>query len=62
MQRYLYEVVEIAQDCELGSAGERALVVELPEERYMELVFFNRPYDQRIVRTGSDYKFLRSVK
>lgn len=67
MPRFLYEVVTITQNCELGEKGECAVVIELENSgagqgwRYMALLFFRRPYDQRKVFTGADYKYLETV-
>lgn len=68
MARYLYEVVALTQDCELGKLGERALVVDLEGEtrngkwRWMTLVFFNRARADRVVHTGCDYRFIETVE
>ena len=72
-ERYMHEVVELTRDCELGKQGERAVVVQLLAEdslapiyagpaRYMTLLFVNRPRSKRIVSTGADYLYLRTVE
>lgn len=68
-KRELHEVVEVTRDCEIGKAGERAVVVELVgvepypgTKRYMALLFPDRSPPERLVRTGADYLYLRSVR
>jgi hypothetical protein len=62
-RRYAGEVVELTRDCELGQAGERAVVVrvdegdELSPYPCMVFVFPNRDHDQRVY-TGADYQYL----
>ncbi len=65
-ERYLGEVVALTRTCDLGEADERAVVVDLwtaavGDDKYMSLVFPDRPLKDRLVNTGADYKFLRSV-
>jgi len=56
--RHVGEVVTLTRDCELGWKGEIAVVVGIDE--YMRLVFPNRPPgNDREVKTGSDYTYLR---
>ena len=57
--RYVGEVVELTRDCELGRAGERAVVTALEAPHYMTLVFVDREPVRRLCETGADYKFLR---
>lgn len=57
MQRYLHEVVELTQDCDLGARGDRAVVVAL-DRRLMTLVFPARDSDRKVT-TGADYRFMR---
>ena len=67
-KRHLHEVVEVTRDCEIGAKGERAVVVELAggtppyEHVYMTLLFPDRSPPERLVRTGADYLYLRSVR
>jgi len=67
--RTLHEVVELTCTCELGIPGERAVVTEI-DGRYMTLTFTGESrslgtrlanYGARVVRTGTDYEYLRSV-
>lgn len=61
-QRFVGEVVKLTRDCDLGEEGERAVVLKLETDGYthMALCFFDREPDSREVRTGADYRFLRS--
>lgn len=55
------DVVELDRDCELGNRHERAVVV-LVDDRYMTVVFPYRNKDNdRVVRTGCDYLYLKNV-
>lgn len=62
--RTLFEVVELTRTCELGIPGERAVVTEI-DGRSMTLTFtgahHGATHGARVVRTGADYTFLRSV-
>lgn len=64
--RYVGEVLELTQDCELGKSDERCVVLELWGQS-ITLVFPNREanaapgYTVRIVRTGADYRYVRRV-
>lgn len=60
-QRMLWEVVEVTQDCEVGKAGERAVVVEL-DGKYMTMVFTARPAGTQKCSTGADYRYLRTAR
>jgi hypothetical protein len=61
--REVGEVVELARDCELGTAGERAVVLSIqgPAGRYMTLAFPGRGSAASQVHTGSDYRYLRRI-
>lgn len=59
-RRYLHEVVRLNRDCELGKAGERAVVIHL-DDRYMTLLFVNRAKDVREVNTGADYVYVETM-
>ncbi len=64
-KRFAGEVVKLTRDCDLGQAGERAVVVKLESSSwaastYMTLCFFDREPDSRTVNTGADYRFLGS--
>lgn len=59
--RHVRDVVEVTEDCEVGDAGELAVVTEVYESRYMTLVFPGRRPGDRVVHTGADYRFLRKV-
>jgi hypothetical protein len=52
------DVIELTQDCEVGTAGERGVVTH-SEGRYMTIVFPQRASSLRTVHTGADYKFVR---
>jgi hypothetical protein len=56
--RYQYQVLELTQDCELGQRGERAVVTEIVNGRYMTLLFPGRALTERWVHTGLDYRYL----
>lgn len=58
VRRFVGEVVELSRDCELGRAGERA-VVTARVDYYMTLSFPDRTPDARTVHTGADYQYLR---
>lgn len=74
-RRYVCEVVEVTCTCEIGVAGERAVVTDI-DGKYMTLVFTGELRDAaaqqhrptqwrtkaRIVRTGTDYAYLRHVQ
>jgi hypothetical protein len=53
----LGDVVELTCTCDLGAAGERAVVLSIVD-RYMTLVFPNRDR-RRLVTTGTDFAYLR---
>lgn len=59
-RRHLHEVVHLTRDCEIGKAGERAVVIAL-SDRYMTLLFANRARDVREVNTGADYAFVETM-
>ena len=59
-RRRVNEVVELDRDCELGSSGERAVVTAV-DGQYMVLVFPYRVAEHRVVRTETDYTYLREV-
>jgi len=62
--RTLHEVVELTRNCDLGEQGERAVVVSLDghsSRQYITLVFFDRPEYSRLIHTGADYRFLKTV-
>ena len=52
-------VVGLDRDCELGTQGERGVVISV-QGKYMVLVFPYRSYS-REVRTGTDYEYLKVV-
>ncbi len=59
--RFRFEVLELTQDCELGSMGERVVMVHL-DDRHMTLLFPNcHANTERSVQTGADYRFVRRV-
>lgn len=69
-RRYVCEVVEVTCTCEIGVAGERAVVTDI-DGKYMTLVFTGEIREPgsshwrtkaRIVKTGADYKFLRHIR
>lgn len=60
--RHAGEVVELTCTCELGSAGERAVVLKVDRDGTMTLVFANRAPGYRVVATGADYKFMREAR
>lgn len=63
-KRFVGEVVQLTQNCELGQWRERAVVVKLEssswaEHTFMTLCFFDREPGNRTVNTGADYLYLR---
>lgn len=52
-------VVGLDRDCELGTQGERGVVISV-QGKYMVLVFPYRSYS-REVRTGTDYEYLKVI-
>jgi hypothetical protein len=54
------DVGQLDRDCEIGSNGERAVVLAL-DGKYMTLVFPNRDVGRRVMYTGSDYLYLKRI-
>lgn len=55
------DVVELDRDCELGNCHERAVVVSV-DDRYTVAVFpYRNKVNDRAVRTGRDYLYLKDV-
>lgn len=57
---YPGDVVEITNNCDVGSYSERAVVLTV-DCMHMTLVFPSRALGKRFVNTGTDYTFLRKV-
>lgn len=62
-KRFAGEVVKLDRTCDLGQEGERAVVVGLEQHEQLSLMtlcFVDRDPEHRAVKTGADYRFLRS--